>query len=253
MTKCIKCGREISSRATKCRFCFTDQVVNPKEIGDIIISTSNNFEGFEIIEYYDLIHGEIVCPNGLLGAITNGTFFTFSAMHDAREKAIEDIRAKARRLGANAIINVDIDIADLAGKGVLVSANGTPVYIVQQGFIEKYAQRKKIEKESAQQKKEIELQNKELVENLIKKANINEFNELDKMIVKQIVNNPSCTPMSIVKMLPKNVAPSEIKESFNKLIESGLIIKNDAGFYSVSKEKDDYLNCGIDAQKKIEE
>lgn len=41
---------------------------------NIIMTTTNSIEGYNIVKYIDLVCGEVVVPNGLLGIITSGTF-----------------------------------------------------------------------------------------------------------------------------------------------------------------------------------
>lgn len=96
---------------------------------DLIVSTTPTLSGYKIIEYKDIVFGEVVVPNGLLGAFTSGTFFTISALDKARREAVEMLVDKATSLGANAIVGVDIDVCDLNGHGMMVSANGTAVVV----------------------------------------------------------------------------------------------------------------------------
>jgi uncharacterized protein YbjQ (UPF0145 family) len=95
----------------------------------IKITTTNSFDGYFVKDYIDVVYGEVVVPNGILGALTSGTFFTIEALETARTAAISHLKTKAATLGANAIIGIDIDIQDLNGRGMMVSANGTAVQI----------------------------------------------------------------------------------------------------------------------------
>ena len=96
---------------------------------NMIVSSTSTLEGYEIIRFIDMVFGEIVIPNGLLGALTSGTFFTISALDKARKKAMDALKWNAAKMGADAIIGVDVDIQDLNGRGMMVSANGTAVEI----------------------------------------------------------------------------------------------------------------------------
>lgn len=100
-----------------------------KESKKVLIVNTPYLEGYEIEEYLEIISADIVVPNGLLGALTNGTFFTIDAMTLARTNALEKLKEMAISRGAGAVISVDIDISDLNGRGILVSANGTAVMI----------------------------------------------------------------------------------------------------------------------------
>ncbi len=76
-----------------------------------------------------VLSGEVVVPNGLLGAVTSGTFFTIDALTKARKGAIEQLSKLSIDEGADAIVALDIDISDLNGTGIPVSDNGTAVKI----------------------------------------------------------------------------------------------------------------------------
>lgn len=95
----------------------------------LILTSTHSIDGYSILTYLGVLSGEIVVPNGLLGAVTSGTFFTIDALDKARKGAIEQLTKKAAEAGADAIVALDIDISDLNGRGVLVSANGTAVKI----------------------------------------------------------------------------------------------------------------------------
>lgn len=243
MAICEKCRKTIGDRATKCKYCCTDRI--PNIIDEVIISSTGSFERYDIIEYFDLIYGEVVCPNGLFGAITNGTFFTFSAMADARSKALEELRKKARAVGANAVINADIDISDLNGKGILVSANGTPVYMVPKFYAEKVEtqmrQKQQILQKQVEEhhKKEEEIQQKiDSALNYMMKDSGQEQEEysiLEKNIVKIILKQERPTVNNILKGF-KNVDPPTCKAAFNKLIDNGIIEVDEFGTCQVKIE-----------------
>lgn len=103
---------------------------------NIIMTTTNSIEGYNIVKYIDLVCGEVVVPNGLLGIITSGTFFTINSLEKARVEAIKAVKKNAYNIGANAIVAVDIDINDMNGNGVIVSVNGTAVFIEKEEQVE---------------------------------------------------------------------------------------------------------------------
>lgn len=108
---------------------IAEEQKNNEEIDRVILTTTNSIEGYKIDKYLGIVCGEVVVPNGLIGAIASGTFFTISALDKARTEAFQIIKQKAYSMGANAIVAVDIDINDLNGNGVMVSVNGTAVLI----------------------------------------------------------------------------------------------------------------------------
>ena len=109
----------------------------------VLCSTTNEIVNFTIVESKDLIFSEVVIPNGLLGAFTTGTFFTIDALDEARTRAINGLKDKARLADANGVIGVDIDICDLSNHGMMVSANGTAVYIVPENDLDELMDEKK--------------------------------------------------------------------------------------------------------------
>lgn len=229
MKTCPVCKRSIGDVATKCKYCFTEQVPTVA-FDDIILTASQSMEGYEIIEYQGITYGEVVCPNGIFGAITNGTFYTVSALADGRFKALESLKENAKRMGANAVIGVDIDISDLNGKGVLVSANGTAVFVIPENYIERKAEYEKKAYETRVQAEELQQQKEQLLADKMGEINnTNEYSLLEKNIVKTIIENDNMTVISIMKMFSRNFEQSEVVASFNKLVDNGIVEKDEYG------------------------
>lgn len=105
----------------------------------MIVTTSHEVSGTTITEYKG-----IVCGEAILGAnvfrdlfagirdIVGGRSAGYEkSLQEAREIALEEMEAKARSLGANAIIGVDIDYESLGSSGsmLMVSASGTGVVV----------------------------------------------------------------------------------------------------------------------------
>ncbi len=105
----------------------------------MLITTTTNVEGRRVREYRGLVMGEAI-----LGANVFRDFFAGirdivggrsggyeKALRQAREIALEDMQDEATRLGANAIIGIDIDYETVGDKGsmLMVSASGTAVVL----------------------------------------------------------------------------------------------------------------------------
>ncbi len=105
----------------------------------MLITTTTSVEGRRVKEYRGLVMGEAI-----LGANVFRDFFAGirdivggrsggyeKALRQAREIALEDMQDEATRLGANAVIGVDIDYETVGDKGsmLMVSASGTAVVL----------------------------------------------------------------------------------------------------------------------------
>lgn len=106
----------------------------------MLVTTTAVIEGHEIIEYKGLVFGEVVSGvnfiKDMFSSVTdilggrNGTYE--GEVQDARDKAIEEMCKRADRMGANAIIGVDIDYEVLGKENgmLMVSVSGTAVRII---------------------------------------------------------------------------------------------------------------------------
>ena len=105
----------------------------------MIITTTPSIEGKRIVEYLGVIAGEaIVGANifrDIFAAVTDivgGRSGAYeSALRDARETALNELRDAARDLGGNAVVGVDIDyeVVGKSGSMLMVSVSGTAVIV----------------------------------------------------------------------------------------------------------------------------
>ena len=103
------------------------------------VTTTAVLEGHEIIEYKGLVFGEVVSGVNFIKDIFSGITDVLGGrsgtyegeVQDARDKAIEEMCKRADRMGANAIIGVDIDYEVLGKENgmLMVSVSGTAVRI----------------------------------------------------------------------------------------------------------------------------
>ena len=103
----------------------------------MLVTTTHNVEGRQIIEYKGLVAGEAI-----MGANVFRDFFASvrdivggrsgayeKVLNDARQVAVAELTDRAAELGCNAVIGVDLDYETLGAKGgmLMVTASGTAV------------------------------------------------------------------------------------------------------------------------------
>lgn len=106
---------------------------------NMIVTTTSTLEGHQIREYRGIVNGEAI-----LGANIVRDFFANitdviggrsgayeEKLAEARTIALREMEENARRLGANAIIGVDLDYETVGANGsmLMVTASGTAVLI----------------------------------------------------------------------------------------------------------------------------
>ncbi len=105
----------------------------------MIVTTTNVIEGHRVIEYKGIVAGEAILGANLfrdlfasIRDIVGGRAGSYEkVLGDARETAIAEMTDKAERLGANAVIGVDIDYETVGHNGsmLMTTAAGTAVLI----------------------------------------------------------------------------------------------------------------------------
>lgn len=105
----------------------------------MIITTTPNIEGRRISEYLGVVTGEAIMGANLfrdlfagIRDIVGGRSGAYEKeLRKAREIAFEEIETAATKLGANAVVGVDIDYEVLGEKSgmLMVSVSGTAVRI----------------------------------------------------------------------------------------------------------------------------
>lgn len=105
----------------------------------MLVSTTPTIEGRKIIEYKGLVFGEVISGVDFIKDIAAGLTNFFGGrsgsyegeLIEAREKAVEEMVNRARGMGANAVVGVDVDY-EVLGQGnnmLMVTASGTAVII----------------------------------------------------------------------------------------------------------------------------
>lgn len=105
----------------------------------MLITTTSGFEGKKIVEYKGIVFGEVVSGvnfikdfMGGLRDIVGGRSGTYeNELAEARDKAVEEMMHRAQKMGANAVVGVDVDYEVLGEKNgmLMVSVSGTAVVL----------------------------------------------------------------------------------------------------------------------------
>lgn len=104
----------------------------------MLLSTTSTIEG-RTIEYLGLVSGEAILGANIfkdffagIRDIVGGRSAAYEGeLRKAKEIALAEMREQAQRLGANAIIGIDLDYETISvgGEMLMVSASGTAVIL----------------------------------------------------------------------------------------------------------------------------
>ena len=107
----------------------------------MIISTTNALQGRDVLEYKGIVTGEAILGTNIfrdifagIRDIVGGRSGSYEkVLREARETALAELEDEARKMGANAVIGVDIDYENIStgssGSMLMVSASGTAVVV----------------------------------------------------------------------------------------------------------------------------
>ena len=105
----------------------------------MLVTTTPIIEGKRIIRYYGIVSGEtIIGANvfrdflaGIRDFVGGRSGAYEEVLRQAKDTSIREMEEQAARLGANAVIGVDLDYETVGGSGsmLMVTATGTAVTI----------------------------------------------------------------------------------------------------------------------------
>jgi uncharacterized protein YbjQ (UPF0145 family) len=103
----------------------------------MILSTTSTLQNKEIEEYLGIVVGETIMGANVvrdfmagIRDIVGGRSQTYeNKLAEGREYAIQEMQEKAERLGANAVIGIDLDYETLRDGMMMVIASGTAVKV----------------------------------------------------------------------------------------------------------------------------
>jgi uncharacterized protein YbjQ (UPF0145 family)/ribosomal protein L40E len=158
MIVCPKCGHSNDNAADNCSNCrvnlkwalenvdqFKSEAIKEEKHAELakfkanlILTTTYSVESRAITEYLDVLTGEVVLGTGVLSELGAGIADLFGTrasgfqkkLRDAKSAALDAIKDQAVRVGADAIVGMDIDYMTLANNMLMVTATGTAVKLL---------------------------------------------------------------------------------------------------------------------------
>ena len=105
----------------------------------MLITTTPNIEGKRIVRYYGIVSGETIVGANIfrdffasIRDVIGGRSNSYEeVLRKAKDSALREMEEQAMRLGANAVIGVDLDYETVGQSGsmLMVTASGTAVFI----------------------------------------------------------------------------------------------------------------------------
>ena len=104
----------------------------------MIYATTSILEGYEIEEYLGIVTGEAIMGASVfkdfsagIRDIVGGRSGSYEQqLSEAKKIAMEELTDKAKEMGANAVIGIDLDYETIRGSMLMVSISGTAVVAV---------------------------------------------------------------------------------------------------------------------------
>ena len=103
----------------------------------MLLTTTPNIQGREITQYFGIVSGETIIGANLfkdffagIRDIVGGRASSYeSVLREAKESALQEMIDQAARMGANAVIGIDLDYETVGANGsmLMVTAAGTAV------------------------------------------------------------------------------------------------------------------------------
>ena len=103
------------------------------------MDTTPHIEGMRVVKYYGIVSSETIIGANFIRDIIAGIRDIFGErsnsyeqeLREAKATALQEMEEEARRLGANAVIGVDLDYETVGSNGsmLMVTASGTAVLV----------------------------------------------------------------------------------------------------------------------------
>jgi len=104
---------------------------------EVLIATMPSIPGYKVKKVLGLVCASSIRTRGVAGRFLAGLEATFGGkghsylveVEKARNEALEELKRKAAQMGANAILSVDFETAEVMEGFIMVSAYGTAVVL----------------------------------------------------------------------------------------------------------------------------
>jgi uncharacterized protein YbjQ (UPF0145 family) len=106
---------------------------------NLILTTTPSLDGKRISSYYGIVTGEAIIGANLfrdlfagIRDIVGGRSGSYEeVLREAKQNAISEMEENARRMGANAVVGIDLDYETIGSNGsmLMVTASGTAVFV----------------------------------------------------------------------------------------------------------------------------
>jgi uncharacterized protein YbjQ (UPF0145 family) len=106
---------------------------------NLILTTTPSLDGKKISHYYGIVTGEAIIGANLfrdlfagIRDIVGGRSGSYEeVLREAKQNAISEMEENARRMGANAVVGIDLDYETIGSNGsmLMVTASGTAVFV----------------------------------------------------------------------------------------------------------------------------
>ncbi|HIZ27195.1 heavy metal-binding domain-containing protein [Barnesiella sp. An55] len=105
----------------------------------MLMTTTPTIEGRRIVTYYGVVTGETIIGANVMRDFMAGIRDFFGGrsgayeevLREAKDTALEEMAREAQKLGANAVVGIDLDYETVGGSGsmLMVTCSGTAVRI----------------------------------------------------------------------------------------------------------------------------
>lgn len=97
----------------------------------MILTTTNSIEGFKIIEYKGIVTGVAVNGQKLVMSFSMSKYYNAiqNSIDVVKEHAFQKLQENAKKLNANAVVGIKVDIEITTHNYAIVSVTGTAVSV----------------------------------------------------------------------------------------------------------------------------